>query len=124
MERIKQAIILAAGEGQRLRPFTASKPKVMLPIANKPILQYVVEALAANGVHEIIMVVGYCREKVQDYFSSGESFGASIRYVVQHQQLGTAHALWQARNLAAERFLVLLGDNIIEPDNLTSIGEG
>jgi NDP-sugar pyrophosphorylase family protein len=64
--RIEHAVILAAGEGQRLRPFTVLKPKVMIPIANKPILQYVVEALAANGVRHIAMVccaeaaIGYC----------------------------------------------------------------
>ena len=57
MERIEQAVILAAGEGQRLRPFTASKPKVMIPIANKPILRYVIESAAANGVRKILIVV-------------------------------------------------------------------
>ena len=54
MQRIEQAVILAAGEGQRLRPFTASKPKVMIPIANKPILRYVIEAVAQNGIRKIV----------------------------------------------------------------------
>jgi glucose-1-phosphate thymidylyltransferase len=114
--RIEQAIILAAGEGQRLRPFTAYKPKVMIPIANKPILQYVVEALAQNGIWRITMVVGYRKEQVLDFFSSGERFGVEIDYVVQSQQLGTAHALKQAREKARGDFLVLPGDNIIEPE--------
>ena len=56
-----QAVILAAGEGQRLSPFTLNKPKVMIAIAGKPILQYVVEALAQNGIRDIVIVVGYCR---------------------------------------------------------------
>ena len=70
--RIEQAVILAAGEGQRLRPFTVLKPKVMIPIANKPILQYVVEALAVNGVRHIVLVVGYRKEQVKDLFGAGE----------------------------------------------------
>ena len=90
---MKQAVILAAGEGQRLRPFTVTKPKVMLSVADKPILQYVIESLAQNGVRNIVLVVGYRREQVFDYIGSGEQFGVDIVYVTQEKQLGTAHAL-------------------------------
>ena len=121
--RIECAVILAAGEGQRLRPFTVLKPKVMIPIANKPILQYVVEALAANGVRHIAMVVGYKKEQVQDYFGSGEKHGVEIDYIVQKQQLGTAHALLQARDMVGDRFLVLPGDNIIEANTIAPLVE-
>jgi glucose-1-phosphate thymidylyltransferase len=121
MERITQAIILAAGEGQRLKPFTGLMPKVMLPIAGNPILQYVIEALAQNGIRRIVMVVGYRKEQVQDYFSSGQRFGVEIDYVFQPQQLGTAHALRQARDLADDRFLVLAGDNIIDPHTIAPL---
>jgi UDP-N-acetylglucosamine diphosphorylase/glucosamine-1-phosphate N-acetyltransferase len=121
--RIEQAVILAAGEGQRLRHFTVLKPKVMIHIANKPILQYVVEALAFNGVRHIVMVVGYRKEQVQDYFGSGETFGVEIDYIVQRQQLGTAHALRQARDVVGDSFLVLPGDNIIRPDTVAQLVE-
>ena len=121
--RIEQAVILAAGEGQRLRPFTVLKPKVMIPIANKPILQYVVEALAVNGVRHIVMVVGYRKEQVQDYFGSGEKLGVKIDYIMQKQQLGTAHALMQARDMIGDSFLVLPGDNIIKPDTIAQLIE-
>lgn len=121
MERVKQAVILAAGEGQRLRPFTALKPKVMIPIANRPILQYVVEALARNGIADIVMVVGYRREQVQDYFGSGQQFGVRISYVTQKTQIGTAHALKQARELTEDRFLVLGGDDLIEVDTIAPL---
>ncbi|MBA7637157.1 UTP--glucose-1-phosphate uridylyltransferase [subsurface metagenome] len=121
--RIEQAVILAAGEGQRLRPLTVLKPKVMIPIADKPILQYVVEALAANGVRHIIMVVGYRKEQVQDYFGSGEKLGVEIDYIVQKQQLGTAHALMHAKDAVADRFLVLPGDNIIKSDTIAPLVE-
>ncbi len=121
--RIEQAVILAAGEGQRLRPFTVLKPKVMIHIANKPILQYVIEALALNGVRHIVMVVGYRKEQVQDYFGSGETLGVEIDYIVQRQQLGTAHALRQARDVVGDSFLVLPGDNIIKPDTIAQLVE-
>ncbi|MCL0036334.1 sugar phosphate nucleotidyltransferase [Dehalococcoidia bacterium] len=121
MEGITQAIILAAGEGQRLKPFTGLLPKVMLPIAGNPILQYVVEALAQNGIRRIVMVVGYKKEQVQDYFSSGQGFGVEIDYVVQPQQLGTAHALRQVRDLADDRFLVLAGDNVIDANTIAPL---
>jgi len=113
---MKQAVILAAGEGQRLRPFTVTKPKVMLSIAGKPILQYVVESLAQNGIRDILMVVGYRREQIFDYMGSGERFGVDITYVTEESQLGTAHALAQAKAVTENEFLVLPGDNLIEAD--------
>jgi glucose-1-phosphate thymidylyltransferase len=111
---MKQAVILAAGEGQRLRPFTVTRPKAMISIADKPILQFIIEALARNGIRDIVLVVGYRKEQVYDYFGSGEQFGVEIRYVTQAQQLGTAHALMQVKKLVKDEFLVLPGDNLIE----------
>ncbi len=111
---MKQAIVLAAGEGQRLRPFTVTRPKAMLSIADKPILQFVVESLAQNGIRNIIFVVGYRKEQVYDYMGSGEQFGVDITYVTQETQLGTAHALSQVKDMAENEFLVLPGDNLIE----------
>ncbi|MFC1988302.1 bifunctional sugar-1-phosphate nucleotidylyltransferase/acetyltransferase [Chloroflexota bacterium] len=111
---MKQAVILAAGEGQRLRPFTVNRPKTMLSIADKPILQYIVEALAQNGVRNIIIVVGYRREQVFDYMGDGEQFGVQIAYITQERQLGTAHALMLAKDAVDDDFLVLPGDNLID----------
>lgn len=121
MGALEQAIILAAGEGQRLRPFTALKPKVMLSIANRPILSYVVEAVARNGIKNIVMVVGYRKEQVQDYFGDGEQFGVHITYLTQKQQVGTGHALKTAEKVAAETFMVLPGDNVIETSTIATI---
>jgi len=111
---MKQAIILAAGEGQRLRPFTVNKPKAMLSIAGKPILGYVIEALVANGIRNIVIVVGYKKEEVYNWLGTVEQPGVEITFVTQEKQLGTAHAMAQARELAEEEFLVLPGDNLIE----------
>ena len=63
-----KAVILAAGEGTRLRPFTETMPKVMLPVANKPIIQYLIEAIINSGIEEIIIVVGYKKEIILKYF--------------------------------------------------------
>ncbi|MFC1942316.1 bifunctional sugar-1-phosphate nucleotidylyltransferase/acetyltransferase [Chloroflexota bacterium] len=116
---MKQAIVLAAGEGQRLRPFTVNRPKTMLSIAGKPILRYVVESLAENGIRKIILVVGYQKEQVYDYMGAGERFGVEITYISQENQLGTAHALLQARAIAEDEFLVLPGDNLIEAGTIS-----
>jgi glucose-1-phosphate thymidylyltransferase len=90
----------------------------MLSIAGKPILQYVVEALAQNGIRDIVLVVGYHKEQVYDYMGSGRQFGVNITYVTQEQQLGTAHALAQVKGVIADEFLVLPGDNLIEADTI------
>src|SRR4030042_425451 len=111
---MKQAVILAAGEGQRLRPFTVTRPKAMISIADKPILQYIVEALARNGIRDIVLVVGYRKEQVFDYMGSGEKLGVKISYVTQEKQLGTAHALSKVKEMVQDEFLVLPGDNLIE----------
>jgi glucose-1-phosphate thymidylyltransferase len=113
-----KAVVLAAGEGLRLRPLTANRPKVMIKIANKPILEYVVTALVANNIREIDLVVGYRKEQIMTYFGDGTRWGAKISYVMQHKQLGTAHALYQAKDRLEGRFLVLPGDNIIDPETI------
>jgi glucose-1-phosphate thymidylyltransferase len=115
---MKQAVILAAGEGQRLRPFTVTKPKAMLSIAGKPILGYIIHSLAQNGIRDIVLVVGYCKEQVFDYMGSGEQYGVNITYVTQERQLGTAHALAQVKAITEDEFLVLPGDNLIEANTI------
>jgi len=115
---MKQAIILAAGEGQRLRPFTVSRPKVMLSVAGKPVIRFVIEALAECGIRDIVIVAGYHKEQVFDGLGDGETLGVDISYAVQDRQLGTAHALKQAAALAADEFLVLPGDHIIDAETI------
>ncbi|MGQ9587897.1 MAG: bifunctional sugar-1-phosphate nucleotidylyltransferase/acetyltransferase [Thermoplasmata archaeon] len=109
-----KAVILAAGEGMRLRPLTVSEPKVMIPIANRPILEYVVDALVKNDVHDIVMVVGYRKERIMSHFEDGKKYGARIEYIVQDKQLGNGHALLCARDRLSGEFMVLPGDNIVD----------
>lgn len=118
-----QAVILAAGEGQRLRPFTANKPKVMIKVANKPILEYVIEALRDAGILDIVIVIGYKRSRIIDYFGDGSKWNVRIEYAVQEQQLGTAHALKQAEELVSDKFLVLAGDNIVDSETIKKVNK-
>ena len=119
-----KAIILAAGEGLRCRPLTLTRSKVMLPIANRPILEHVIDSLEKNGINEIILVVGYEKERIMDYFQDGLNFGVKIQYVEQKAQLGTAHAIEQAKKLIDlddSGFLVLNGDNLVEPKTIADL---
>ncbi|MBI0583661.1 MAG: NTP transferase domain-containing protein [Methanomassiliicoccus sp.] len=110
-----KAVVLAAGEGTRLRPFTMSRPKGMIPVGNRPILEYIVDALVRNGIKDIIMVVGYRKDTILSHFGDGRRFGARIEYVAQDKQLGTAHALSVAsRCLDEDGFLTVAGDNLID----------
>ena len=109
-----KAVILAAGKGARMGPFTVSEPKGMIPVANRPILEHVVSALVENNVRDIVIVVGYQRERIMSYFENGRKFGARIEYVTQSKRLGTAHALWEAKDKLDERFFVLNGSNLVD----------
>lgn len=118
-----KAVILAAGEGKRLWPLTNRRPKPMLPVVNKPILEYVVESLSEVGITEVVLVVGHQRDRIQRYFEDGDDWGVSIEYVVQEHQLGTGHAVLQAREIVEEDFMVLNGDRIIEPQIIQQVEE-
>jgi len=114
-----KAVILAAGEGKRLRPFTETMPKVMLPVGNKPVLEHIIDAVKKSGIDEIIIVVGYKKEVIMDYFKNYK--GVKITYVQQNKQLGTAHALLQAKNHIKNSFIVLAGDNIINQKSISKL---
>ena len=88
-----KAIILSAGEGSRMRPLTLTKPKTMLPVAGKPIIQYNIESLRNNGITDILLIVRYKEEMVRDYFGDGSDFGVNITYKTQKDFLGTANAI-------------------------------
>ncbi|MBC7097305.1 MAG: NTP transferase domain-containing protein, partial [Methanobacteriales archaeon] len=116
-----QAVILTAGEGTRMRPLTLTRPKTMLPIAGKPILQYNIEALRENGIKDILMITGYHESKVKEYFKNGDKFNVNIRYHTQKEQLGTANAIKYARKHVEDEFIVLNGDIITEPATITDL---
>lgn len=119
-----KAVILAAGEGLRCRPLTLTRSKVMLPVANKPLLEHIINAVAEKGITEIILVVGYKKERIMDYFGDGVDFGVNISYVFQDAQLGTAHAVKQVKDYVDGDFLVLNGDNLIDAGTISDLLAG
>lgn len=122
-----KAVILAAGEGRRCRPLTQTRSKVMLPVGNRPFMEHVIRALAANDVKELYIVVGYQKERVMDYFEDGIKYGVEITYVEQKELLGTAHALGRVKPCMEGEFLVVNGDNLLDAeavrDLITSEGD-
>jgi UDP-N-acetylglucosamine diphosphorylase/glucosamine-1-phosphate N-acetyltransferase len=119
---VQTAVVLAAGEGTRLRPLTRNRPKPMLPAANRPILEHVLDALVDAGMERIVLVVGYRRERVQEHF--GPSYqSVPIEYVIQRKQLGSGHALAAARETVDGPFLVVNGDRIIEANAVESVAD-
>jgi len=96
-----------------MRPLTHNRPKVMLPIANKPILEHLLIEASRAGIKEFIFIVGYRDEQVRDYFGKGDRWGVSIEYCSQRKQLGTADALRMVDGLVEENFLVINGDIIV-----------
>ena len=111
-----KGIILHGGHGTRLRPLTHTGPKQLLPIANKPMSEYCLEAIRDCNITEIAIIVGGVgSEKVKEYYGNGEKFGVKITYVEQDEPQGIAHAIKLCREfIQEEKFLVFLGDNIIQ----------
>ncbi|MFQ6072038.1 MAG: bifunctional sugar-1-phosphate nucleotidylyltransferase/acetyltransferase, partial [Methanosarcinales archaeon] len=110
-----------AGEGLRCRPLTLTRSKVMLPVANKPIIEHVINACRENNIKDIILVVGYKKEKIMDYFKNGIDFGVNITYVHQKKALGTAHAIKHAEKLIDNEFIVLNGDNLVDENAISDL---
>jgi len=120
---LMKAVILAAGEGVRCRPLTLTRSKVMLPVANKPTVEYVVRALHDSGIRDVVMVVGYAKERIMNYFGNGKDFDVNIEYADQKQQLGTAYAIKQVKDLVEGEFLVLNGDNLVSEETIADLTE-
>ncbi|MEK4203887.1 UTP--glucose-1-phosphate uridylyltransferase GalU [Staphylococcus sp. FSL W8-1207] len=139
MKKIKKAIIPAAGLGTRFLPATKAMPKEMLPILDKPTIQYIVEEAARAGIEDIIIVTGKHKRAIEDHFDNQKELEmilqdkgktdllekvkystelANIFYVRQKEQKGLGHAIYSARQfIGDEPFAVLLGDDIVESDN-------
>ena len=116
-----KAIILSAGEGSRMRPLTLTKPKTMLPVAGKPIIQYNIESLRNNGITDILLIVRYKEEMVRDYFGDGGDFGVKISYKTQKDFLGTANAISYGEDFIEDSLIVLNGDIILDDEIIGEI---
>ena len=116
-----KAIILSAGEGSRMRPLTLTKPKTMLPVAGKPIIQHNIESLRENGIKDILLIVRYKEDMVRNYFGDGSDFGVNITYETQKDFLGTANAISYGRDFINESLIVLNGDIILDDEIIHEI---
>jgi len=115
-----KCVILAAGEGKRMHPLTYTRPKVMLPIANKPILELNLLNAIDAGIKEFVLVVGYKSEMVRNYFGNGEKWKIKIQYVNQVEAKGTAHAIGMIEKFV-DNFIVLCGDTIFGKNDIKNI---
>jgi UDP-N-acetylglucosamine diphosphorylase/glucosamine-1-phosphate N-acetyltransferase len=117
------AVILAAGEGTRIRPLSRGVPKPMLPVAGQPLAAHVADAAVAAGADELVFVVGYRGEAVREHFGDSHG-GVPVHYAEQDEQRGTADAVHAAREHIDGPFVVLNGDNCYDPEPLSAFFEG
>jgi mannose-1-phosphate guanylyltransferase len=111
-----QALILAGGEGTRLRPLTETIPKPVIPLVGRPFIGYMIEWLRGHGVDDVIMACGFMADGVRSVLGDGASLGVRLRYIEEPQPLGTGGALKFAEELLDERFLMLNGDVLTDID--------
>ncbi len=115
-QRIKQAIILCGGEGQKLKPITYELPKPMIPVRDRPVLEYIIDHLKREGITEIILVVDYKHEKIISHFGKGRALGVNIRYIIEDKPHGTGGFLKSAKGMVNDTFLLLYGDVLSKVD--------
>ncbi len=111
-----QALILAGGEGTRLRPLTSTIPKPVVPLVERPFVAYMIEWLRGHGVDEVILACGFMAADVRAVIGDGRALGVRVRYVEEPEPLGTGGALKYAEGLLGERFLMLNGDVLTDID--------
>jgi len=105
-----KAVVLAAGEGVRLQPITLTRPKHLIKVGGKPILEHCLRALKTCGIEEIVLVVHYMADAIRDYFGDGQSLGLKIGYVEQKEVLGTGNAVGVVEPFVEDDFLLVYGD--------------
>lgn len=116
-----KAVVLVAGKGTRMEPLTSGCPKVMLQVANKPILEHILNSAIEAGIEGFVFITGYLEEQIKEYFGNGSKWGVSIEYVQQKEQLGTANAIGCAKGHVDGAFLVLNGDMLIGQEDLKAL---
>ena len=116
-----RAVILAAGEGIRLRPLTFTRPKHLISIGGKPLLEHILDSLKAAELNEALIIVHYMGDQLQKFFGDGSRFGMNLRYERQEAVRGTADAAAFAKSYVDEDFLLIYGDLVVTPDIIKKI---
>jgi NDP-sugar pyrophosphorylase family protein len=116
-----KAVVLAAGEGVRLQPITATRPKHMIKVGGKPILKYSLDALKASGVTEVVIVTHYMGDAIRQFFGDGERMGLEISYVEQAEMLGTGNAVSVVEPYVDGDFVLVYGDLLFAPEAVAHV---
>lgn len=111
-----KAIIMAGGQGTRLRPLTCNIPKPMMPIMGKPVMQYIIELLVKNNIKDIGITLHYLSDDVMNFFGNGKDFNVDIRYYIEETPLGTAGSVKSAEKFLDDTFIVISGDGLTDID--------
>jgi bifunctional UDP-N-acetylglucosamine pyrophosphorylase/glucosamine-1-phosphate N-acetyltransferase len=116
-----KAIIMCAGEAKRMRPLTNTRPKAILPVAGKPILEHLIIEIKEAGISDIVLVVGHKAEDIRRHFGNGAEWRVNIEYVMHERPLGTADAINRAERLVGERFLAANGDIVVKRQDIAKL---
>ncbi|MGH8512377.1 MAG: nucleotidyltransferase family protein, partial [Gammaproteobacteria bacterium] len=111
-----KAVIMAGGEGTRLRPLTSNQPKPMVPMVNRPLMEHIVLLLKKHGLTDVIVTVQFLASLVRTYFGDGEDLGVSLAYATEETPLGTAGSVKNAEGALDDTFLVISGDALTDID--------
>src|SRR2546426_2685092 len=109
-----KAVVMAGGEGTRLRPLTSNQPKPMVSVVGKPCMEHIVELLKRHGMEEVIITLAFLPQAIRSYFGTGENLGVSIEYSVEETPLGTAGSVRLASDKLGETVLVISGDALCD----------
>lgn len=115
-----KAVVMAGGQGTRLRPLTSNQPKPMVPVVNKPTIQHILELVQRHGINEVVMTLAFLPRLIRNHFGDGSAMGMHIDYTVEETPAGTAGSIRLAKDLLEDTFLVISGDALTDFD-LTSV---
>ena len=116
-----KAVVMAGGEGTRLRPLTSNQPKPMVPIIGKPCMEHILELLRTHGFREIVVTLAFMPQAIRGHFGDGEAMGLTIDYSIEEQPLGTAGSVRLASHRLDDTFLVISGDALCDVDLTDSL---
>ncbi|TMC42725.1 MAG: nucleotidyltransferase family protein, partial [Chloroflexi bacterium] len=111
-----KAVVMAGGEGSRLRPLTSGVPKPLVPVVGKPVMEHILRLLRKHGITDVVVTLQYLGSAIRDYFGDGSDFGVDITYVVEDAPLGTAGSVKNAQEYLDEPFIVISGDAMTDID--------
>src|SRR5205814_6416539 len=111
-----KAVVMAGGEGTRLRPLTSNQPKPMVPVVGKPCMEHILELLRRHGLDDVVVTVAFLPQAIRSYFGDGEALGLHVEYSVEESPLGTAGSVRLASGRLDNTFLVISGDALCDLD--------